>query len=126
MEPHEVSPVTGLTIQWVGIVLVTVLSFLIKTSIRRTFLDYWTLAWVSLSVGIFALVVGSRFPGLERPLYAVYLFGGYCFGVMLIAGCRNYSSGYLANRRLLVTLVPGLILSLGLPLSTNEFELISI
>ncbi|HZU35051.1 MAG TPA: hypothetical protein VFA18_04040, partial [Gemmataceae bacterium] len=55
---HEASMV-ALTIQWGGIAIVTILSFLMAQSVRRRFVEYWTLAWACLTMALTSLLIAA-------------------------------------------------------------------
>jgi diguanylate cyclase len=112
--------VIGLTIQCAGIILIASLSFFMTRSIRRAFLDYWTAAWVCLSVALISLSIAFRSPTLAKLYFTLYFFGEYAFGFLFIAGCYNYATGRKPARRHWAWLVAGAGLALGLAnLSTN-------
>src|SRR5215471_17158142 len=90
---------TGLIIQFAGISLVALLSFFMTRSIRRVSLEYWTKAWVCLSIALVVLYVGFTVPALSAVSYPVYMFGEYVFGYLFVAGCRNYTTGARLGRR---------------------------
>lgn len=85
--------VTGLAIQCVGMLVIMSLSFFMTRSIKRTSLDYWTLAWVCLAVSLISLSLAFRISSAQNLLLFLYYFNEYAFGLMFIAGCRNYVSG---------------------------------
>src|SRR5205085_11714617 len=85
--------VIGLTIQCAGIILITCLSFFMSRSVRRVFLDYWTAAWVCMSVALVSLSVGFRAASLPTLYFTTYFLGEYAFGFLFIAGCSNYVTG---------------------------------
>ena len=62
----------ALTIQAVGIVLVTTLCCLLTRSIRRRFLDYWAISWGALTVSLSALLIAFCQPVPPRPFYTLY------------------------------------------------------
>jgi diguanylate cyclase (GGDEF)-like protein len=114
--------VTGLIIQFVGVLLVTILSFFMTRSIRRTSLTYWTIGWIALSIALLSLVLTFRiglWPGLS---YSIYLLGEYVFALMLVAGCRNYSTGVRVSRRDMRLLGPAIIIALSLPQVFKDFN----
>src|SRR5581483_4721928 len=110
----------GLTIQCAGIVLITSLSFFMTRSIRRAFLDYWTAAWVCLSVALISLSVAFRTAALAKLYFTLYFFGEYAFGFLFIAGCYSYATGGRLARRHWAWLAASAVLAVGLAhLSTN-------
>src|SRR5262249_7473702 len=121
----ELTSIAALTIQGAGIILIAVLSFFIRQSIRRKSLDYWTAAWVCLSVALVALLIALQLPPLYRVLCSVYFLGEYAFGLMFTAGCRNRAKGSTINRRDVRWLILAVIVALLLPwLSDNFIRLI--
>jgi hypothetical protein len=91
--------VVGLTIQCAGIILITSLSFFMTRSMRRAFLDYWTSAWVCMSVALVSLSVAFRAPAHGNLYFTLYYFGEYAFGFLFMAGCANYATGARPARR---------------------------
>src|ERR1051325_1931828 len=122
METESLS-VIGLTIQCAGICLITILSFFMTRSIQRRFLDYWTAAWVCLSVALFSLAVGFRAPSMHRLYYSVYFLGEYAFGYLFAWGCRNYASGERLKRRHLSRLIPAAALAVTLSQISDDFNI---
>jgi hypothetical protein len=66
---------TELIIQCAGISLVALLSFFMTRSIRRPSLEYWTVAWLCLSIALVVLYIGFTVPALSAVMYPAYLFG---------------------------------------------------
>jgi diguanylate cyclase (GGDEF)-like protein len=91
--------VTGLAIQCVGILVIMSLSFFMTRSIKRTSLDYWTLAWVCLAVSLLSLSFAFRIKPTQDIFLFLYFFNEYAFGLLFIAGCRNYISGERITRK---------------------------
>jgi diguanylate cyclase (GGDEF)-like protein len=90
---HLEPSIVGLTIQGIGVALITALSFLLTRSIRRPFLEYWTIAWACLAVALLALLAAFCLPVDRKVCQGLYFFGEYTFGYLFIAGCRNYARG---------------------------------
>ncbi|HMG36547.1 MAG TPA: GGDEF domain-containing protein [Blastocatellia bacterium] len=118
--------VTGLTIQISGIALIAVLSFFLTRSIRRTFLDYWTAAWSCLAVALLSLGIGFHFSDFRFPLYGLYFFLEYAFGLLLIAGCQNYATGVSISRRHLYALAAAVALPCLLLRISKSFDVLLI
>ncbi|HJQ24312.1 MAG TPA: GGDEF domain-containing protein [Blastocatellia bacterium] len=114
--------VVGLTIQCAGIVLVTCLSFFMSRSIRRTFLDYWTAAWVCMSVALISLSVAFRASQLATVYFTLYFLGEYAFGFLFIAGCHNYATGSRPARRDWLWLVVSVVPAFGLAKLPTNFS----
>jgi diguanylate cyclase (GGDEF)-like protein len=81
----------GLVIQFTGIFLITVLSLFLRRSLKSAISGYWLVAWSSLSVALFCLSLAFSYEEYAKPLYTVYFFGEYVFGLMLVTGCHNLS-----------------------------------
>ena len=86
----------SLAIQCVGILLITLLSLFMRGSIRSQSLKYWTASWIFLSLALISLFVGFHARPYQNPLYGIFFFGEYMFGLLFIAG----SSYYVAGRKL--------------------------
>ena len=84
---------TGLGIQCAGVFLIAILSFFMTRSIRRLSLDYWSVAWGCLSISLVALLFYFRFGAYSPVFLPVYIFGEIAFGLLFVAGCRNYVDG---------------------------------
>jgi diguanylate cyclase (GGDEF)-like protein len=91
--------VTGLAIQCVGILVIMSLSFFMTRSIKRTSLDYWTLAWVCLAVSLISLSLVFRIRPAQNFFLFLYYVNEYTFGLLFIAGCRNYAVGERITRK---------------------------
>jgi diguanylate cyclase (GGDEF)-like protein len=85
--------VTGLAIQCVGILVIMSLSFFMTRSIKRTSLDYWTMAWVCLALALVSLSFAFRIKSGETLFFFLYYFHEYAYGLLFIAGCRHYARG---------------------------------
>ncbi len=112
----------GLAIQCVGILLVTLLSFFIRRSIRNTAFTYWTIGWVCLAVSLVSLFVGFQVIVGREWLFSTYFFGEYCFSLLFIAGCRNHVNGSRIEAHHYFYLIPALVASLALPYLSNDFN----
>jgi diguanylate cyclase len=115
--------VVGLTIQCAGIVLITCLSFFMSRSIRRPFLDYWTAAWVCMSVALISLSVAFRASSFATVYFTLYFLGEYAFGFLFIAGCYNYATGNRPARRHWLWLAASVVLAFGLAKLSTNFSL---
>ncbi|HEU4391221.1 MAG TPA: GGDEF domain-containing protein [Blastocatellia bacterium] len=124
MEPNDAQSALGLNIQWVGILLIVVLTYFIRRSIRRTFLTYWALAWVSLCAALLAFIIGLRAGSVERLIFPLYIFGEYCFGIFFIAGCRAVFGGTLLGRKALLAFAGAAVLATLLPWLIRDFNVI--
>lgn len=83
----------GLVIQFTGIFLITVLSLFLRRSLKNVISGYWLVAWSSLSIALFSLSLAFSYERFVKPFYALYFFGEYLFGLMLVAGCRRLAEG---------------------------------
>jgi diguanylate cyclase (GGDEF)-like protein len=105
------SSIVALTIQCVGIVLIATLTFLLSNSIKRRFLGYWAAGWACLAVALAVLLMSFRLPVPATVCYALYCLGEYAFGYLLIAGCRDYATGFALSRKHWWMLVPGALVA---------------
>jgi diguanylate cyclase (GGDEF)-like protein len=120
------SSIVGLAIQLLGIALVTMLSGLLTRSIQRPFLAYWTMAWVSLTISLSALLAAFVLTLDPRPFLAIYFFAEYIFGYLLVAGCRNYATGSHLDAGHRWGLAPFGLVALVLPLVSDNFNLLMV
>jgi diguanylate cyclase (GGDEF)-like protein len=115
--------VTGLAIQCIGILVILSLSFFMTRSIKRTSLEYWTVAWVCLAIALISLSFAFRIKPAEKFFFFLYYFQEYAFGLMFIAGCRHYTSGESITRKdyrwLLLTILFAALLAIC-PLNFNN------
>jgi diguanylate cyclase (GGDEF)-like protein len=118
--------VVGLAIQWVGILLVTGLSFLLTRSVRRRFFNYWAVAWACLTFALSALLITLWLGVAPKLCYTLYFFGEYAFGYLLIAGCRDFARGVPPPRRDRWLLVAAGLVALTLPHTAQNFSAILI
>ncbi|HKP13426.1 MAG TPA: GGDEF domain-containing protein, partial [Blastocatellia bacterium] len=114
--------VVGLTIQCAGIILIASLSFFMTRSIHRAFLDYWTCAWVCMSVALILLSVAFRAKAGANLYFTLYYFGEYAFGFLFIAGCANYATGGKPARRHWAWLAAGAVVAAALAHLSNSFS----
>src|SRR5262245_40911151 len=115
--------VIGLTIQCAGIILITSLSFFMTRSMRRTFLDYWTAAWLSMSLALVSLTAAFPPASLGKFYFVIYFLGEYAFGFLFLAGCRNYVGGALLRKRDLGWLVAGAAVAVALVVLPRDFNM---
>ena len=111
----EVPTGQGLLLQAIGILPLAFLTFLLGRSIQRPYLRFWWPAWTALAGALFALYLARWLPQLRGGLEALYFFGEYVFGGLLVAGCRSLASGTAPGRRAAWLFVPALALALILP-----------
>ncbi len=113
-------PSVGLAIQCVGIVLVTVLTFFMRSSIQSPALKYWTIAWGCLSAALLSLFIAFQIQ--NNFFYSLYFFGEYAFGLMFVAGCRYYSTGRQIRKVEGLFLLAGLTIAAVLPMVSLDFN----
>ena len=89
----------GLVIQCIGILFLTLLAIIMRSSFRRVSLRFWTLAWSTLSLALLTLFIAFNVSLKPAIFYSVYLLGQYAFGLVFITGCRRELEK--ANRELL-------------------------
>ena len=112
----------GLAIQCIGIVLVALLSFSMRGSIKSPSLAYWTGAWTCLALALTSLVVAFHVPAVRVPFLSLYFFGEYAFGLMFVAGCRYFANGSVSRRWFACLLIPALAVAVGLPFVSADFN----
>lgn len=66
-----------LLIQLNGVFVITVLSLLLRRSLKLTALKYWTVAWLSLSIALICLQMAFSYSGLNTLLLTYYFLGEY-------------------------------------------------
>jgi len=111
----------GLAIQCVGIVLVVLLSFSMRGTIKSSALTYWTSAWVCLALSLTSLVIAFHTVPGHRLFYSLYFFGEYTFGLLFIAGCRFIANGAVA-RGVYALFLPALIVAVLVPFVSADFN----
>jgi diguanylate cyclase (GGDEF)-like protein len=112
----------GLAIQCVGILLITLLSFFMRSSIRTLSLKYWTAGWTCLSVSLTSLLIGFNMGGSQKFFYTLYFFGEYAFGLLFVAGCRYSASGARLGRTYLYLFLGAAAVALALPYLSVDFN----
>ncbi len=112
----------GLLVQLNGVFLITVLSLFLRRSLKLTALKYWTVAWLSLSFALISLRLAFDLDQFRTLLFTYYFLGEYIFGFMLIAGCRSLDTDFELRTRHELWVIPFIIVAIGLPLVTNEFN----
>ena len=115
----------ALAVQCICAYLVTLISLFLMRSIKSATSRYWTVAWSCLAVSLTSLVVAFHLQGAaQRALYVPYFFGQYCFGLVLVAGCRSYTLSRNLSRRYILLLLPFGMTAAGLAyLSQNSNNL---
>lgn len=112
----------GLAIQCVGILLIALLSFFTMRSVGDASQKYWTAAWVCLALSLSSLLMAFRGVGPKEIFYPLYFLGEYAFCLLLIAGCRNYSTGARLDKRHAFALVPATATAFALPYVSTDFN----
>jgi diguanylate cyclase (GGDEF)-like protein len=102
---------TGTFVQIAGIFLITLLSVLLRRSLRSVTLSYWSLAWGSLFVSLSCLLAAFTLPAYWVPLYFGYFFFEYVFCFFLIAGCRYYSLNRKIDRHFAPWIIAGVVVA---------------
>lgn len=113
--------IVGLAIQSVGIVLVTILTFFMRGSIKSFSLRYWTGAWCCLSVSLASLYIGFHVSN-PKPFYSIYFFGEHAFGLLFVAGCRFHLKAERLTRTYAYLFAVSLLISLVLPYLSADFN----
>jgi hypothetical protein len=112
----------GLAIQCVGILLITLLSFFLRGSIRNVSLKYWTAGWACLSISLTSLFVAFHVGGSPKLFYSIYFGGEYAFGLLFVAGCRYYAKGARISRGYLYPASAAAAIALTLPEVSSDFN----
>jgi diguanylate cyclase (GGDEF)-like protein len=112
----------GLAIQCVGVLLITLLSIFMRSSIKSNALNYWTASWASLSLSLISLFIVFQIDSQPSLLQSGYFFGEYIFGLLFVAGCRAQATGATLTKKHDYFLIPAVIVSLGLPYASRDFN----
>jgi diguanylate cyclase (GGDEF)-like protein len=112
----------GLIIQLNGVFLITILSLLLRRSLKLTSLKYWTVAWLCLSFALIALRLAFSYDQLASLLFSYYYLGEYLFGFMLVAGCRSLDGEYELRSRSELYFAPFVALAVALPQLASDFN----
>ena len=112
----------GLAIQCVGIVLVALLSLSMRGSIKSAAVNYWSAAWVCLSLALVSLFIGIHVTSGQKIFFSGYFLGEYAFGLMFVAGCRHYATRARLNRRAIYFGATAVILAVVLPFLSADFN----
>ena len=114
----------GLVIQFTGIFLIAVMSLFMRRSLKTVAAGYWAIAWASLSVALSSLSFAFNYPTIAKPLFAVYFFAEYFFGLMVIGGCRSLTGDFELTPRLKLLILPFGVIAICLPFLANDFNFI--
>jgi diguanylate cyclase (GGDEF)-like protein len=112
----------GLAIQCGGVLLITLLSFFMRSSIKSNALKYWTACWASLSLSLLSLFIGFQLGSNQKFYYSLYFLGEYIFGLLFIAGCRSQKTGASLTKRHTSFVIPFVAVSLALPYASRDFN----
>jgi diguanylate cyclase (GGDEF)-like protein len=114
----------GLAIQFTGIFLITVLSLFLRRSLKSAISGYWLVAWSSLSASLFCLSLAFSYEEFAKPLYTMYFFGEYIFGLMLVTGCHNLSGSESPTLRKKSIFLPFIVIAFALTFLAQDFNLV--
>ncbi|MBI2841055.1 MAG: GGDEF domain-containing protein [Acidobacteria bacterium] len=123
MQAELSNPVSHLAV----VALLAVLTALQMRSTKLNWLRYWTAAWVSQSLALWALLtMGSRATA-GGPWLTPFLLGQYSFGLLVVAACHSHGR---ADGRIAAAcawlLVPAGLLALALPRVVSRIDLVMI
>jgi diguanylate cyclase (GGDEF)-like protein len=115
--------IIGLVLQCVGMLIVMSLSYFMTRSIKRSSLEYWTVAWVALSISLVSLSLAFNVGAFRKTFFFLYYFAEYLFGLMFIVGCRNFATGAKFTRKDFRLVIPCFLFAAilaGLPIHYNK------
>jgi diguanylate cyclase (GGDEF)-like protein len=112
----------GLAIQCVGIVLVALLTVSMRGSIKSASVKHWTAAWLCLALALVSLLIGIQVGSGQKFFFAGYFLGEYAFGLLFIAGCRNYAIGARLNQRAVIFGAAAVVVAGVLPFMSRDFN----
>ncbi len=110
-----VPSLVSLVVQAVGALLIATLCLVLQKTVRREPLADWGAGWFALFVALVALFFSFLAP-FQRVGQAVYIFGEYLFGYLVIVGCRRFVTGRPPHPREAWLLVPAIFFAVYLPL----------
>jgi diguanylate cyclase (GGDEF)-like protein len=111
-----------LTIQWGGIAIVTILSFLMAQSVRRQFLEYWTLSWACRMLSLTSLLIAFSLPYPPKIFYTIYFLAEYGFAYLVVSGCRNHARGAKLAVADCWVLIPAVLVAVALPYLSSDLN----
>ncbi len=114
----------GLTIQCVGVLLITLISYFMRSSIKSNALRYWTASWASLLLSLLSLFIGFRLAGKQPLFYSAYFFGEYLFALLFVAGCGSQALDASLTRKHSYYLLPAVVIALVLPYASRDFNVL--
>lgn len=112
----------ALIFQLNGVFLITILSLLLRRSLKLTALKYWAVAWLCLSFSLISLRLAFSFSELSTLLFTYYFLGEYIFGFMVIAGCRSLDGEFELKPRNEIVFAPFVLLAVALPHAAADFN----
>lgn len=112
----------GLIIQLNGVFLITILSLLLRRSLKLTSLKYWTTAWLCLSFALICLRMAFEYQALSTLLFTYYFLGEYIFGFLLVAGCKSIAEEFELKAKNEIYIAPFLVVALVLPQLSSDFN----
>ena len=115
---------TGLVIQFTGVFLIAVLSLLLRHSLKTRASNFWTAAWISLSFALFCLSTAFSYDIFVRPLFGLYFLSEYVFGFLLIFGCCGLNEDFKFTTRHKWYFLPFVMIAVGLPFLSQDFNLV--
>lgn len=112
----------GLIIQLNGVFLITILSLLLRRSLKLTSLKYWTTAWLCLSFALISLRLGFEYTQLATLLFTYYFLGEYIFGFLLVAGCMSLVNDFELKSKNEIYIAPFVVAAIVLPQLSADFN----
>lgn len=110
-----------------GTSLLVAFSVVLYRATKSRALGYWTLAWVSICLGVTSLWAGLESVWAREPALFVYVCSDYLFGYLVLAGCWLYAGVAGPSRRDWLLIIPGAILAFWLPRAgEHTFTLFSV
>jgi diguanylate cyclase (GGDEF)-like protein len=114
-ETFENVQVLGLLVQAMGAALIGLLCLMLNRVVRRPALSAWVRGWLTLSAGLFALLIEQLIPATAPVTLSAYMFGEYLFGYWIVEGCAYFGGRRWSSRWLPRLAAPLLLISITLP-----------
>ncbi|HVJ81309.1 MAG TPA: GGDEF domain-containing protein [Planctomycetia bacterium] len=108
--------VTNTAYQAAQTLLICAIIALVRRTVRRQFVKYWSSAWLALYVGLAALFLSHLEPEWAVPLRVAFCGGEYVFGILVWAGCREYATRRPLGRSEAWIWIAAATLALALPI----------
>ncbi|MGI8812762.1 MAG: GGDEF domain-containing protein [Pyrinomonadaceae bacterium] len=112
----------SLIVELNSVFLITVLSLLLRRSLKVTALKYWTVAWLCLCFALISLRLAFNYDQLSTLLFTYYFLGEYLFGFMVVAGCRSLDGEFELTSRTELIFAPFIVLAVVLPQFGADFN----